>query len=223
MTPNVGDVGRFEVGTPFRNDSFFTHSLQVMRTESFGVLIEDGEEPYSQYYEPLGIEHAAYRRDVAGKEVMVSLRSTNGETRKIPSSYILTLPKTGGIEYVPVSMVIRLPSMYGATAYDAVIEALREVVQKTLGVVPVGIDVVAAGAPEFIDDLEHKIIDTERLNYSRDDSNNMLSELATLRANNREMVAKLKILEQLFIQMKLNGYYAPPSSGLMMHISNAVS
>lgn len=57
MTPNVGDVGRFEVGTPFSNDSFFTHSLQVMRTESFGVLIEDGEEPYSQYYEQIGRAH----------------------------------------------------------------------------------------------------------------------------------------------------------------------
>ena len=223
MTPNVGDVGRFEVGAPFYNDSFFSHSLQVMRVETYGVLIEDGEEPYSQYYEPLGIEHTAYRRDVAGKEVMVSLRSTSGETRKIPSSYILTLPKTGGIEYLPVSMVIRLPSMYGATAYDAVIESMREVVQKTLGVVPVGIDVIAAGAPEFIDEVEHVLIDTERLSFTRDDSNNMLSELATLRANNREMVAKLKILEQLFIQMKLNGYYASPSSGLMMHISTALS
>lgn len=223
MTPNVGDVGRFGVGAPFANDSFFTHSLQVMRVETYGALIEDGEEPFSLYYEPHGIEHAVYRRDVAGKEVMVSLRSTSGELRKIPSSFILTLPKTGGIEYLPVSLVVQLPSMYGGTSYNATIESLRDIVYKNLGVAPVDITVVATGAPEFVEDIDHRLLDAERRNISMSDANNMIAELAKLRAENREMVAKLKILEQLFIQMKLDGYYSAPTSGLMMHISQAIS
>lgn len=223
MTPSIGLTGVYTIAPPFCNDTFFSHSLQAMRIESFGALIEDGEEPYSAYYEPYNLEHADYRRDVAGKIAIVTLRNTAGETRKIPSSYIVTLPLVGGIEYVPVSMVIQLPNMYANLSYDAVLESLKDIIHKTLGVDPVGIKVVASGAPVYVNDVDHRLLEGERRAVTQDPNNNLLAELSMLRARDREMTAKLKVLEQVLVAMKLDGYYSPASTGLMMHITTSLS
>ena len=196
MTPNVGAKGKFTIKEPFNDDDFFNGEVEVVYIATFASVIDSGKEPYTEYYEPVGLSLCEYKCDIPLKANIVRFKNSEDEYRDIPDTYIESIPVSGGYEYVPVSLIVQLPPTWINTAYDHLLASFNEVTARTLGVRPVVTEVAVTGKAVWLDTAGHELELADREMVKDNIHNNVFAELAHYKKENELLTARLNILEK---------------------------
>lgn len=197
MTPNIATVGKFKVDAPFDGGGFFDGDVVVISIETFGALITKGKEPFTDFYEPFGLDISAYKADIKDKANIVRFRNTANITRDVPDTYIRSAPLNSGYEYVPITIITQLPPMWVAMSYDHLLATIADMTKQILGVPPAAQKVAVSGESIWLDDIDHNLAMLERTKVKESDANNVFNELARLEKENSALRAKLAIYEKV--------------------------
>lgn len=198
--PDIGSVGLFTLKTPY--DTLIKPNVPY-RCKSLRLLSEciaDGLDPFSFYYESMGLSKEDFNLDLENDESIVSLQTDNGEWLYIPSSYILKFPNMNGVVYRALMMGISLGALPDTMKLDALKTSISNLVQDTIGITPT-IKEIVVSVPAIVSEADHQMIETARLAKVTKDK----SDAALLNKANLDLArAQAKIVElENYIKNKL--------------------
>lgn len=189
--PDIGSVGNFILKTPY--DSLIKSKVSY-RCKSIRLLSEciaDGLDPYSYYYESVGLDEEIFNTDLNDGVSIISLQTDKGEWLYIPSSYILQFPNMNGVVYRAMMMGISLGALPDTLKLDALKTALSNIVTDTLGVTPTLKEIVVS-VPSIVSNEDHLLIESAR--QAKITINT--SDAAKLKKSEQDLqAARLKIVE----------------------------
>ncbi len=97
LTPEVNLAGLFTANNPYEFPSNVVFKLEAIRT--FPELVRDGEDVYLKYYEPKGLSRQDYLDDADVKAAILTFKSTDGEVRYVPNTFLADYPGQNSIAY----------------------------------------------------------------------------------------------------------------------------
>jgi hypothetical protein len=163
LTPEIGARGTFTVSAPFDTkvltDTFYT----CIAIRGFSDLTAAGQDPKTLYYtDALTLDPTRYDTDLAKGACIVTLQSDTGDIVYIPSSFIKSFPKAGGITYTTVALAISLSAIPKAMDLTLIKKQIQDVVTGTLGVTS-SVKVLTLSPDKLIDTTEAAALEAARL------------------------------------------------------------
>lgn len=162
VIPELNASGVYTLLAPF--DTMLVSGLvyTCIATRKLADFTALGLDPKSKYYDPYGIPDARYISDVAAGVCIVSLQSTGGDLVYVPSSYIKSFPKGGGIPYTPLVLGVSLGAIPDTLDLSYLNTQITALISDTIGVVP-EIKPVAVGNTAQVDVDVHRSLEASRL------------------------------------------------------------
>lgn len=199
--PDIGASGIFRLKAPY-DVLVKPNVMYVCRAiRNINDCIAEGLDPFSYYYESVGLTETQYITDLKNNVSIVSLQTKDGEWLYIPSNYIIKFPDMNGIVYRAIMLGISLGAVPDTMKLDALKTSMTNLVQDTIGITSVVKEVVIS-VPTIISKENHDMIETARLSKI---TLNMSDSLKLSKANQDLAVARLKIIElENYIKTKLN-------------------
>jgi hypothetical protein len=137
IIPTIGSHGYYQIATPF--DRLIVPSIrytcQAVRTLKH--YIAEGQDPFALFYQPQGVSQVEFDADFAINMSIVGLQAESGPLVYIPARYILTYPLLDGIAYREMMLGVALGSIPEAMDLSAISTRIRNVVQESLGIIPI--------------------------------------------------------------------------------------
>ena len=96
-TPALNAQGIFTVSSPFTLKANTLYTCKAIR--SFADLIDMGVDPFATYYQPAGLDQAAYKADLAAGANLITLMADAQPTVHLPDTYIAAYPEMGNVAY----------------------------------------------------------------------------------------------------------------------------
>lgn len=97
LTPDINTSGLFVANTPFTLPDNVNFKLDAVRT--FPELIRRNIDVFATYYEPAGLTRQDYIDDADVSAAILVLKSTDGEERNIPNTFLASYPGQNSIKY----------------------------------------------------------------------------------------------------------------------------
>lgn len=199
--PDIGSVGSFVLKAPYNtliknNVSYRCKSLRLL-----SECVADGLDPFSYYYESVGLSQDVFDKDLENDVSIVSLQTDKGEWLYIPSSYILQFPNMNGIVYRAMMLGMSLGALPDTMKLDALKTSISNLIKDTIGITP-SIKEIVVSVPSIVSKIDHDLIETARLAKVTVTS----SDAAKLAKANQDLVlARTKISElENYIKNKLS-------------------
>lgn len=134
--PPIGASGVYKLAAPFQNKLLPNTSYRCEAVRRIADLVEQGIDPYEEFYQPNGLSRESYDRDVSQNAAMCSLVSQNDHWLYVPSSYIQSYPNVNGIPYSSIILGVSIGPIPNYMDLAGLRAALSNVVQDSIGVTP---------------------------------------------------------------------------------------
>lgn len=132
LTPPENTEGSFVTKTPYEVPADVVYRLEAIRT--FPELKRSGIDVFSEYYEPKGLTRQDYLDDADVEAAILSFRSTDGELRYIPNTFLESYPGQNTLDYRRNVIVIDCGPTPGYVDVDKLSTDLGTMVTGTIGV-----------------------------------------------------------------------------------------
>lgn len=133
-TPVLNSRGLFSVSSPFVLAPNTLYTCKAIR--SFADLIDMGVDPFATYYQPQGLDQAAYKADVAAGANIITLMADANPTIHIPDTYIAAYPEMGTVAYNEVVLAFSFGPLPDFLDLTGVKQALAERATEVIGKAP---------------------------------------------------------------------------------------
>lgn len=80
----------------YLSDTVWYTCIAIRKIEEIETL---GEDCFDVYYKPIGLDEEDYRKDASFNACIITLKSSNGELKHFPSTYLRAFPNGSGILY----------------------------------------------------------------------------------------------------------------------------
>ena len=97
LTPDINTTGTFVANTPFELPAGVIFKLDAVRT--FPELVRRNIDVFETYYSPAGLTRQDYIDDANVSAAILVLKSTDGEERFVPNTYLASYPGQNTIQY----------------------------------------------------------------------------------------------------------------------------
>lgn len=143
IVPDIGATGIYTLKTPFdkliinsvtTDDVLTAVTYTCVAVRKVAEVIKNGGDPFSTYYASNNIDKSVYTADVAKGLCIVTLLSSAGDYIHVPSTYILSFPKGGGVLYCTYGLGISLRALPVDTDLTALKKRMTDAVTETFGV-----------------------------------------------------------------------------------------
>lgn len=199
--PDIGSTGRFTLKTPYDTlvKPNVLYTCKAIR--NLNDCLAEGLDPFSYYYESVGLTEEDYNTDLMNDVSIVSLQTKDGEWLFIPSNYIIKFPNMNGIVYRAIMLGISIGAIPDTMKLDALKTSITNLVHDTLGIDSVVKEVIVS-VPAVVSKENHDTIETVRLSKII----NFHTDSFKLNKTTQDLTAaRLKITElENFIKTKLN-------------------
>lgn len=197
IVPQVHSSGIFKLASPF--DTLLTPNvwytcIAVRKLEEIRLK---GIDPFKTYYQPKSIDSSKYEQDFKAGVSIVTLRSTSGDLKHVPSSYLLSFPSGNGYLYSVIGLGIKLGSLPVDLDLTDLENKLKEVVSDTLGVSS-EVKQVQLSPVTIVEKQNHLNYESARKAKIRDKSSN-LAKLKALTTENEALRQRVTELERFAI------------------------
>lgn len=199
--PDIGSVGIFTLKAPY--DVLIKQNVvyTCKAIRNLNDCIAEGLDPFSYYYESMGLTETDYETDLKNDVSIVSLQTKNGEWLYIPSNYIIKFPNMNGVVYRAIMLGISLGALPDTMKLDALKTSISNLVYDTIGITSVLKEVVIS-IPSIVSKENHDTIETARIAKT---SITMSDTLKLSKVTQELNSARLKITElENYIKTKLN-------------------
>lgn len=193
-TPSLYATGQWSVKSPFSVDASAVYVCKAIR--SFDDLKAMGIDPYTEYYEPVGIDQSAYDIDVTNLANIITLMSDTQPTVYVPDTYLLTYPDQTTVPYRHIVLAMSLGAVPDTLALDDLTSKLHDIVLNSIGIESVVKAYQAGGLAKGVDQLTHEALEQNRLARIADNQT-LLAQLQSSKQNQDTLVEQNKILIEL--------------------------
>ena len=131
-TPSPGVAGVFKLKTPFT--TLPRERCECIAVRKLSEYIANNEDPWTDVYQPAGLEQSEYEADLARDLEIVTLITAKGYRILVPVSYVEAYPIQDGIPYRGVGIYFALPPMPVQQNLDFLATSMKEVVKSQVGV-----------------------------------------------------------------------------------------
>jgi len=213
--PSVGMSGLWTLKPPL--DAYLApQTVYTCHTiRSFNELIAQQSDPLNTIYLAIGLTGEDYARDLAAGVYIVSLQSSDGIWKYVPTSYITEFPSAGGVLYQQYMLGIGLPLLPADTDLSTLQTQISSLTQNMLGVVP-ELKMLSVGSSRLVSDELHE---TNLVNRS-----NLKVFIYSDRAHNAVLEEENRHLRSLLGRLEgalLASYHA--GNGFVLSSFNSVS
>lgn len=113
LIPPLQTRGRFELTSPYSVSGTMIYTVVALR--KFVDLLVQGEDIVETYYTPVGLGEDQYQSDSETGAVIVTLKGEDNTFYYVPSTYIASYPRMGGVDYqyIAISTAFALPTYVG--------------------------------------------------------------------------------------------------------------
>jgi len=159
MIPDINSAGIFTLESPFDTLMVTDVPYTCVAVRELSDIIAAGINPKERYYdEPFAIPAERYQADVAIGACIVSLMSPSGDIIRVPSTYIKSFPKGGGIPYTTVALAINLSAIPKSMDLSYLKTQMQDLVLGTLGVENAAIHMLTLSPDALIDYDSHSAL-----------------------------------------------------------------
>lgn len=201
LIPDVNSAGTFVLDAPFDKALKDSVPYTCVAVRKLDDIVALGIDPKAQYYDsPYQISADRYQSDLKNNVCIISLQSPTGEVVYVPSSYIRSFPKGGGVLYTTVALAISLSALPKTTDLSYLKQQMTDMVLSTLGIDST-VNVLTLSNDTLISQDSHNSIESAR---KAKITNNETDRAARLRleAANAVQATKIQQLEQYILSLK---------------------
>lgn len=189
----VGMKGTLTALSPF--DTIIKENViyECLTVSSLKGLLASGEDGFELYYKPYGITQTIYDIDVESNVKILTLQSYDGQSVKVPTSFVSGLPDPSGVVYQMKALSIPISALPADVDLSTLKSDIADIVKKRLGV-SCTIQELTYGSDFTLTQDEHTAYSQYRSTQITDTSSNLvrLEQLNTLLNDQR---VKLQALE----------------------------
>lgn len=145
ITPPIHATGIYSLFTPFTVSLEMIYRCYAVR--SFDELVKRGINVYEEYYAPNDLSEKIYKEDAAKGASIVTLISADQEYLYVPNTYIESYPGMAGLRYERKVMMLDLGPLPSTFQLDYLIDDIKDLVTKAVGVTEDKADINFATIP----------------------------------------------------------------------------
>lgn len=202
LIPELNASGVYTLLAPFNTALIANLAYTCIAVRKLVDVVALGIDPKAKYYDPYNIDAVRYNNDLAAGVCIVSLQSSGGDVVYVPSSYIKSFPKGGGIPYTPLILGVSLGAVPDTLDLSYLHTQITTVVFDTMGITP-EIKTVAVGNTEQLDVDVHRAREAARvLNVTNNKTDR--AKLLELQARYDSLQQKYNLLAE-HVREKYNG------------------
>lgn len=198
--PEVGTSGVITVAEPYR--TVFTDRVlyECIAVESLDGIILQGFAPFEEFYEPYGIRGDVYEEDLVLNGKIVTFRTTDGHTYKIPNRFIETLPHADGVVYQGMAIGITLGIVAEQQDLDSIQKEIEELILVRTGIT-CNIQSVVTGSDVLLTHDQDNAIRVTRQEMAKNNSSYLL-QLDEMKSQNEELSRYCGLMEATLEELK---------------------
>ena len=163
LIPTIGTKGIWSLGTPFDTMLLPNTPYALISVRKLNDVLAAGEDPVANYYTGVGLSDVEYTADLASDAVILTLQSDSGDVIYVPSTYMLSFPDIGGVEYTVMLAAVDLGAVPNNYDFTYLQTRMAQVVQQTLGVNNPVVDLVAVSETTILPSSDAKTVEAARV------------------------------------------------------------
>lgn len=207
VVPDIGATGIYTLKTPYDKlivnsttaDNVLTAVVYTcVAVRKVAELIKFGSDPFALYYTPYNLSASVYEADVAKGMCIVTLRSSAGDFIHVPSTYITSFPKGGGVLYCTYGLAISLGALPSETDLTALKLRMTQAVTETFGVESDVKVLTLSNASLIATDYHERLVAARAAKVSAVETDRVVR--IRLEAQVAEQATKIKLLEAALIK-----------------------
>ena len=179
----------------YLSESLWYTCIAIRKIEEIEAL---GIDCFNEFYKPIGLDEADFQKDAEFNACVITVKSSNGDLKHFPSTYLLSFPNGSGILYNVMGIAFDLgplPLEYDLSVLD---DKLKSVIRDTLGINSRS-RLLTLSNTEIITQATHERLLKEREAHIKTPEN--LSHANKQLANeNKELKKKINELEKWIIE-----------------------
>lgn len=199
IVPNVGLRGSFEVAGPYDSLMLGQAIYEVIAVETIRSLVLRGEDPYSDHYEPYGVDQERFNMDEASDTLILTMQCAEGDMVHIPSSFIMSLPGMDGVVYELTMLGIALGALPKYLDLESLKGEIAALIQDRAGI-DCNIVESSYGPEQLMTNDQHRAMESYRRS-SITVRQGTLGRLAETEAALVAVTEKLKICEEFILSL----------------------
>lgn len=133
MVPEIGASGIFTLKPPFNTKLTKDVVYTCIAVREFTDMTAVGADPKALCYTEV-TDQTRYEKDVLADVCIVSLQSATGEIVYVPSSFIDSYPRAGGVVYTTLALAISLSALPKSTDLSYLKQQMIALVKDCVGV-----------------------------------------------------------------------------------------
>lgn len=200
MTPSLYAKGKYVLTSPFVADPNKTYVCMAIR--SFEDIYEQGEDVFTKYYVPIGLDAVAFENDRAIKANIITLMSETAPVIYVPDTYIESYPNMSNILYSHMVLSVSLGALPDTINLDMLKQQIQNVVSEVTGVDNSVVTEHKIPSTNFVTPEQHVINEAARqaaITLRVSDYAKYREALVTIQSQNQRIAA----LEQVIIENDL--------------------
>lgn len=199
LTPPLHTKGRYTLKEPFVADPESIYSCAAIRT--FRDIRERGFDPFTEFYEPMGLSLDVFEEDSEAGASIITLVSDTHPTIYVPNSYILNFPNQHHVPYNHVVLSVSLGLVPDYVDYNFLKSQLSGVVSDVIGVES-EVKLHIAPTKGLLSPEEHEVLEVARLSAINARETDR-ARVLFLERQNQQLMEQLTLLETLVKQNNL--------------------
>jgi hypothetical protein len=134
MIPTLYSSGIYTITAPF-NALLSNAALRLtcLAIRSFEDIYNEGEDVFTRYYQPAGVEESVFKSHAAAKVSIITLAKENGEQIHVPDVYLTNAPTGSSVPYVHTVLSISLGNIPEGLNLAFLITQLQNVTSDVIG------------------------------------------------------------------------------------------
>lgn len=199
LTPQLMATGVYTLRTPFTASSTTIYKCIALR--KFDDIVELGEDVYSEYYSPVGLDQNVYQSDAAAGAVIVTLQDSSGGVIYVPDTYIASYPQSNDVSYSHVILSVSMGPLPDNLDLEYVKQQMSAVASDIIGVDALVKEHVAPTVGIVTPDM-HSTLEAARLLRVTNRETDRAKVIAN-QAHIDSLEEKIRVLEQVIIDAGL--------------------
>lgn len=162
--PTIGATGFYRLSPPFVIPVGERYTCKAIRKISEHRSL--GTDVFKDIYQPNGITEDIFNTDNEEDAEIISLMADGGRWIHVPSRFILGYPDMNGVPYRGVALHISLPPFPVDKDFSHTVQAIKDNVQATLGVISQA-QIVETTRTSLVPSAQHAVISANRQTLSQ--------------------------------------------------------
>lgn len=199
LIPKISQTGIFDLDLPFKNKLLPDVVYVCVAVRRIDELINSGVDPFKSFYLPHNLDITKYEQDVANGMLIVTIKAIGTqELLHVPSTYILGLPKAGGVAYTALSACVELGPLPNDYNLQVLKDRLKDLVKDVVGIANAEVFIAATSTTKIVSDKTHEgLVAARQVNIAATPTDRALL-LAEIEKN-RALTQKVAELEKFII------------------------